>query len=235
MNKQKHVMNEYDINWPVNLNASLRNKLMAIAKPLNSIKEFEISADYWKVDGLFYVIEGLFTVGYTSEDLNLTISGIVGAGDWIGVNTLLNDNEIVVHSIKLQDTKLLYFPRKPLEMLLKQEPLLYELLFYVSKTAMFKLIKSALVCLHDREKRLAYTFTAMYQKINQDSDSNQTELPISQQQLSSVIGASRPRINETLKAFERQGFISLSRGKVIVHNIDGLKSYLNEIELLMNF
>jgi CRP-like cAMP-binding protein len=226
-------MNASDIVWPIAISESLKHKMLSISQTIDNVKAFEVSTDYWHVNGLFYINKGLFTVGYTAEDLNVTVSAIVGAQDWLGINSLFDDGERVVHSVKLAETELIYFPRDKLEALSQQEPSLFELFYYLSKSATRVLIRSCLVCLHERDKRIAYTLARAYNKLIAIDGKAEPVLQISQQQLSNIVGVSRPRVNETLKEFERQRIILVQRGKIFIEDIDGLMSKLDELRILM--
>ncbi|MEZ8101119.1 Crp/Fnr family transcriptional regulator [Vibrio bivalvicida] len=227
-------MHEYDIVWPTNISENLKARLIEIAIPIDSIEQFKLNPDYWSVEGLYYIQSGLMTVGYTAEDLNTTISAILGPHDWIGANTLFSEKELLFRSFTLTPVKMLFFPRAKMEILVSQEPEIYKLLFHILRHISPHWIKSALVCMHERRRRLAFSILMIFTKQNEYEGTTNPELLVSQQQLSSIVGISRPRVNETLKEFEELGFISVQRGRITIKEVDGLKECLEDLFVLFN-
>jgi CRP-like cAMP-binding protein len=55
-------------------------------------------------------------------------------------------------------------------------------------------------------------------------DANDYELPMTQTELAGWVGATRESTARALAAFRRAGFVSTSRGRIVVHEVEALSA-----------
>ncbi len=56
----------------------------------------------------------------------------------------------------------------------------------------------------------------------------ETKITLTHQELGDMIGALRETVTPILNDFQRNGLVTLGRGRIIIHNIDGLQTYLED-------
>ena len=59
-------------------------------------------------------------------------------------------------------------------------------------------------------------------------DSSQTELKLSQEQLGRMLGASRQTVNRLLKELESKKILTLTYGRIHLHNLPALRRIVAE-------
>ena len=208
-----------NINWPAELSDNLKNKLMAIAQLKKDLKQYPSHIVNGDTPGVSYLIDGIIMIYYTSENMN-NIRGIVcGQHDWLGADTIDRNTESTIFIEQVEEVKYLFFPTDKVKKLAETEPEVFKWLYYCFVKMQPSILQNQLISIHDKEIRIVYALLTLA-KHKQVLLGQQTSLQISQQQLSTITGLSRPRINEVLKKIEKQNEIVIERGKI--HIIDKL-------------
>ncbi len=81
----------------------------------------------------------------------------------------------------------------------------------------------------DLPHRLAKQIIALadlQQRLREGQASNGVRIAVTQGELAAMLGVSRESVNKQLNVFQRDGFIALARGAVILSDEAGLRHYL---------
>jgi CRP/FNR family cyclic AMP-dependent transcriptional regulator len=229
-------MQQYDvekIKWPTSLSATVKEKLLNIAYYGDNFTPQVSTNAKLKHPGVYYFIRGLATFSYTTANMKNIRGCVFGGGDWIGANSLFREKSLFFVPETLIPIEFLYFPRDKIEKLSITSPEVYQWLFHCIDNTQPKIMQSQLTALHDKTSRIVYTLLelARYTPVLLGSSPS---IRISQQQLSTVTGLSRPRINEVLKTLEKKGEISLERGCIHLIEQAGLAKYLDELNTMFH-
>jgi CRP/FNR family transcriptional regulator, cyclic AMP receptor protein len=229
-------MQQYDvekINWPTALTPTLKEKLLSIAYYSDNFSAQMTQNVKPQHPGVYYFIKGLATFSYTTPNMKNIRGCVFGTGDWIGANSLFRTNSLFLLPETLVPLEFLYFPRDKIEQLSLSSTEIYKWLFYCINNSQPKIMQSQLTALHDKTCRIVYTLLelARYTPFVLGSFPS---IRISQQQLSTVTGLSRPRINEVLKILEKKCEISLERGCIHILNQPALNKYLHELNVMFH-
>lgn len=227
-------MNIEEIIWPCLLPTHLKNALLDISVVVSDFSDIKINIDYLQLEGVFYIHSGNLLVGYTAEETNTSLGTIVGQSAWLGGSSLFSADSFIFLAEELTPITMLYFPKAKVESLAAQDPRLYRMLFEIMKQNAPKYILPALSFIHEKHIKLAYTLYNYLKLATNETMIAPTALIISQQQLSTITGISRSRINEALKTFEKEGIIYIQRGKVVVENPQKLRKKFQHINILSN-
>ncbi|WP_080755629.1 Crp/Fnr family transcriptional regulator [Aeromonas hydrophila] len=214
------------IEWPCTLKLSTKECLFDISQPV-SVQELERDAL-----GLIYVESGIL-IGYTT-DINLENSlGLIhGEGEWFGVQTIFNDgyNPSVIYEM-VSPGSLILFPKEKIMKILASLDEGYKFLFFISQRIGRLHLQMGSNSLHSLASRVIYVILEL--AIKSDLIHGQEYvITITQQRLSQIVGVSRPRLNEVLQDLAEKKNITISRGKIIVHNLDSLRDKLHSFLLM---
>ncbi|MEH6452105.1 MAG: Crp/Fnr family transcriptional regulator [Psychromonas sp.] len=206
-----------NINWPTELSDNFKKKLLSIAQQSTTLKNQSLNMLYDDNAGIYYLSDGIVTVYYTCDNTNSLQGMVCGPKDWLGSFDITSNSETCLLVEKLEEVNYLFFPSHKIKKLAETEPEVFAWLYYCTAKMQPKILQSMLICAHNKEIRIVYTLLTLanYQRVLLGQ---QTSLHINQQQLSTITGLSRPRINEVLKKIEKDNEIVIERGKI--HIID---------------
>ncbi|USD67135.1 helix-turn-helix domain-containing protein [Vibrio sp. SCSIO 43136] len=225
----------FDIQWPCDLDKNTQQQLTDIAIPISGLSQIKHSAPPTrKGRGVFYVAKGLISVSFAADGPQSMSGGLLGEGLWLGGSLMMTQMLINANIEEVKPTELLYFPKEKIEKLAETNPFIYKWLYFSAGQVQQSWLQSQVASLHDKETRIIATLLSILDK-SQSIRGAVPHINISQKQLSTITGISRPRLNEVLKKLEGENKISLARGKVYFEDLESLTKQLQPIkEILPN-
>jgi len=218
------------IHWPCTLSNDLKYQLFDIAQRGKGMPNMQKKQ---ALPGVYYITSGHATLSFLSENMNKTLGIVIGVNDWVGANSLGNNADIYLLSIELEPIEYLLFPKQKIAQLAEKNNEVFKFLYYCMIQMQPRLQQAQLTALHNKEIRIVYTLLTLAQK-KQGLQGVKTSINITQDQLCTVTGLSRPRINEVLKNIEKAHEISIERGKVHIIDINALGNRLNQLNAMFN-
>jgi len=176
------------------------------------------------VDHWIGSIDGLLKMSSVSpEGKIITFTGVLG-GAWFGEGSLLKETLRQYDVIALRDTRLALMPRSTFQWLLDTSigfnrfvmTLLNERLgMFISLVEFDRML--------DTTARLARCLAALFNPHLNPGCS--AKLQISQEELGYLCGASRQRVNGSLKTLEEAGLVRAEYGGITILDVDGLRTF----------
>ncbi|KAB7687057.1 Crp/Fnr family transcriptional regulator [Plesiomonas shigelloides] len=215
-----------NIQWPCVLSAETQAQLLSIAKP------FDYRSLTAPMPGVLYVESGCL-VGYaTNSNIDTSLGLIFGHGTWFGIQSINNPEYASAEIYEaLLPTRLFVLPKQEVEAMLDSNPEIYKFLFYIAQQrgrVSLQMASNTLFCL---TTRVVYILLELITKHNFDNQQPQ-EIHITQQNLSHIVGISRPRVNEVLKMLADAEEIIIKRGKIVITDYAKLKTRLHPFSLM---
>lgn len=177
------------------------------------------SVDYW-----IGLVDGLLKMSSVSpEGKTITFTGVL-TGAWFGEGSLLKTSARQYDVVALRDTRLALMPRATFHWLLDNSigfnrfvmTLLNERLgMFISLVEYDRML--------DTTARLARCLAALFNPHLNPGIS--TTLRVSQEELGYLCGASRQRVNVSLKALEEAGLVRADYGSITILDLEGLRRY----------
>ena len=156
---------------------------------------------------LYVVIEGRIAIGKRGPDGRRSVVGVLERGDLFGEMPLFDSRGRSLDALALEPTELLAVPYPPVRMLLQETPeLLWEVIALLTRW-----IRNADEALAD-SVFLDVTGRTAKRLLDLSRDSDDFALPLTQEQLAGLVGASRERVNKTLATFIRLGWLAQEHG-----------------------
>lgn len=164
-------------------------------------------------DELFVVESGRIAIANRSDDGRESLIALMERGDLFGEMPLFDGLPRSAEARALEDSTLVAIPYEPLRRVFEDEPghlwKVVELLAGRLRTTDEALADSVFLDVTGRTaKRL----------LELAGESEQFELPITQEELAGMVGASRERVNKAIASFIRLGWLEQSDGTYTITN-----------------
>jgi len=164
-------------------------------------------------DELFVVESGRIAIANRSEDGRESLIALMEHGDLFGEMPLFDGLPRSAEARALEESTIFAIPYEPLRQVFEDEPghlwKVVELLAGRLRTTDEALADSVFLDVTGRTaKRL----------LELAGDSDQFELPITQEELAGMVGASRERVNKAIASFTRLGWLEQSDGLYTITN-----------------
>ncbi len=171
-------------------------------------------------DYLFGVIAGSIRVAIHSPDGRELALNTMGPGDIIGEIAVLDGGVRTATGRATEPTQVFVVPREPFAQLMRRQPdialHMIELLCERVRHAHQQVEEAAFLTL---PQRLGRQLVAL---ANTGAGALPVTIKISQGELATFLNASRQLVNGCLQGWQKQGYVSLKRGSIVVHDLDGL-------------
>ena len=190
---------------------SLSSRTVQKVYPKNTI----LVSEGDETDSLFIIESGKVKVYLSDEDGKEVILNILSDGDYFGEVALLDDQPRSASVMALQDTRLWMITKKEFESWLMQYPQIALLLLKDMSTRMRLLtdnVKS--LALMDVYGRVARTLLNMAKKQDEGLIIAQK---LTQQELASMVGASREMVSRIMKDLVAGGYISIGKSSISIN------------------
>jgi CRP-like cAMP-binding protein len=153
-------------------------------------------------DELFVVRSGRIAIANTSVDGRESVMALMEAGDLFGEMPLLDGGRRSAGARALEPSELVAVPYLVVEQILKERP---ELLWGVVRLLAQRL-RTTDAALAD-SVFLDVTGRTAKRLLELAGDADEFALPVTQEELAGMVGASRERVNKALSAFIRLGWL----------------------------
>lgn len=165
---------------------------------------------------MYCVIEGCIRATSSSADGREALLALMEPGCWFGESSILDDAPHTYVATAQGDCTLLAIPRRQMQALLDAQPELYRwfvpMLCQRIRLSTRLLESNALLPL---EGKLARRLIVLHENALQGgAGAVRRTLPVSQENLSQMIGTSRQSVNKVLKAWEQRGLIECRYGSI---------------------
>lgn len=210
--------------WARDLSDELRRRVLAEA----SIRTIEAGGsvchkgeppDYW-----IGVLSGLVkVVAVSAQGRSITFTG-VPPGGWFGEGTLLKRERRRYDAIALRESTVAYVPVNTFMLLLESSVSFNHFLLTQINERLGQFLA---MVEHDRllgpDARLAKELAGLFNPVLYPG--NGDSLPISQEELSHLVGLSRQRVNLALRRLERAGLVRVGYRSVTILDFEGLRCF----------
>jgi CRP-like cAMP-binding protein len=156
-------------------------------------------------DALYVVRSGRIAMANTSTDGRESVMALMEAGDLFGEMPLLDGGKRSAGARALEPSELLRVPYGPVEEVLRERP---ELLWGVVRLLVQRL-RTTDAALAD-SVFLDVTGRTAKRLLELAGGADEFVLPVTQEELAGMVGASRERVNKALSAFIRLGWLEQS-------------------------
>lgn len=180
-------------------------------------------------DAVYFVKSGAIQLSNFSSTGREAVLGIAEAGMWFGELTLIIQQARVHDAKALVPTELMVVSKSHFFVVVNDnKDFLKELLHLVCRRYKWAIERIEATILKPVPVRLADRLLAEYDMAKHIGGSSQTELKLSQDQLGRMLGASRQTVNRLLKELESEKILTLTYGRIHLHNLSALRLIVAE-------
>ena len=160
---------------------------------------------------LYIVTRGRIAIGNRSFDGRESLVALMESGDLFGEMPLFSNDGRSAEARALEESAVVVIPYQPVKDLYDENP---SLLWRVVAMLVSRL-KSTDIALADT-MFLDVTGRTAKRLLEMAGESDEFQLPITQEELAGMIGASRERVNKSISSFIKLGWLSQSGEKYII-------------------
>jgi CRP/FNR family transcriptional regulator, cyclic AMP receptor protein len=176
---------------------------------------------------VYFLDSGLVKIERTTQSDKEILLGVVAAGELFGEQGLLGDS-VFNFSAKVLESGVAYsVPTDVFQRFCERRPDVWRLLLQhllARKDELERKIEH--LCHSDVKQRLVYYLEDLA-RLNPTHDPGGTVIHISQNELASLVGATRETTSTTLNALARQGLIALGHRLVMIPSLELLRDAVN--------
>jgi CRP-like cAMP-binding protein len=176
--------------------------VLASSVALSCDRNFVIFSENDDAADLFVVRSGRVAIGRRSPDGRESLVALMEQGDLFGEMPLFDDGQRSASARALESSELLRIPYQPVKAALDDRPeLLWDVVGLLAQR-----LRSTDSALADAVF-LDVTGRTAKRLLELAGDAEEFQLPITQEELAGLVGASRERVNKAIAAFIRLGWI----------------------------
>ncbi|HUS07759.1 MAG TPA: Crp/Fnr family transcriptional regulator [Bryobacteraceae bacterium] len=183
-------------------------------------------------DSVYFLDSGLVKIEKATEGGKEMLLGIVAAGEIFGEQALLGEGAFTV-SAKVLESGIVYaIPTPQFQSFCDRRPEIWRLLlqhFLLRKDELERKIEH--LCQSDVKQRIVYYLNELAQ-LNPGVDPSGSVIHISQNELASLVGATRETTSTTLNALARQGLIVLGHRLVMIPSLETMRNAVSSSKVL---
>lgn len=166
---------------------------------------------------LFVVLSGRIAMANRSPDGRESVIALMEAGDLFGDMPLFDEGARSADARVLEPSRVLAIPYQPLRQLYERKP---ELLWNVVRLLALRL-RNTDAALAD-SVFLDVTGRTAKRLLELAGDADEFSLPVTQEELAGMVGASRERVNKAIASFVKLGWIEQSDRRYRIRNREEL-------------
>ncbi|MGH2731243.1 MAG: Crp/Fnr family transcriptional regulator [Actinomycetota bacterium] len=176
-------------------------------------------------DSLFVMAEGLVKVFVTSEEGDEMVLATIEPPQTFGELAIIDGGPRTASAKSMQSSTLLALTRATFTELLQEKPSVVQALHESLGTLLRRVLEQAsdLVFLDLPGRVAKLLLAAAEQSGERRPDGVLLDLKVSQSNLASMVGGSRPTVNQILKAFETRGYLEIQGRKILIKQPDLLR------------
>lgn len=175
--------------------------------------------------GIFAVLEGAVRITATTDSGKEALLTLCEPPAWFGEIAVFDGEPRTHDGIADGDSKILHVSHDALTAILDEEPRWWrELGLLVTQKLRLALIALEATATLPLATRLAQRLAWMAAGYGDLRGHTARELAISQEELASMMAASRQSVNQALKDFEARGWIKVTYGKIEVLDVESLRT-----------
>lgn len=176
---------------------------------------------------VFFLESGLVKIEKTTESDKEVLLGVVSAGEIFGEQGLLGEGVFNATAKVLESGVAFSIPTDVFQRFCDRRPDVWRLLmqhFLMRKDELERKIEH--LCHSDVKQRLVYYLEELAH-LNPTSEPGGSVIHISQNELASLVGATRETTSTTLNTLARQGLIALGHRLIMIPSLDALREAIN--------
>jgi CRP-like cAMP-binding protein len=180
-------------------------KLASLARPQRCSRNHVIFREGDEASELYVVRSGRIAIAKQSPDGRESLVALMEAGDLFGEMALFDEEPRSAQARALEASELLAVPFAPIRAMFRERPeLLWEVVALLARR-----LRTTDAALAD-SVFLDVTGRTAKRLLELAGDADEFTLPITQEELAGLVGASRERVNKAISAFVRLGWLEQS-------------------------
>ncbi len=212
--------------WPLlqTLDATEQSAVLKVARSQSFAKNEIVFHEGDPSDSVHLVGSGHFAVLVSTPDGELAMLNVLGPGGWFGELSMLREQAPTPRSatiMSLDTSETLVLTQSAFHRLCERHPQIERLVGSLMAARIRKLSADLLDARYlDLDRRLCGSLLELVEVFTDRSSG--AVIPLTQDRLADMVGATRPSVNQILQQLALEGIVEVGRGKVVVHDAAAL-------------
>jgi CRP/FNR family transcriptional regulator, polysaccharide utilization system transcription regulator len=172
--------------------------------------------------GLLFINTGKVKTYKTNQDAKEYITGLYKAGDYLGYLPLLRDTQYEESAMAMEDTEVLIVPRDDFFSLMYNNRDVANKFVRMLSDNLSQKEEELLHLAYDSVRKRVADALLNLQKKFQDSDQKVFSMPVTRDNLASMVGTSKECVIRVLSEFKDDGLIETHMSEITILNTEGL-------------
>jgi CRP/FNR family cyclic AMP-dependent transcriptional regulator len=174
-------------------------------------------------EALFIIERGKVAMRMLTADGDEVSAMIIGRSETFGeFGVLSSDPRRTTTVVAIEATDVMVLTRDAFNELRRRSPAIEQALFDSLNDRVARLANQMRAILYLSLESRVFTMVANLAPIY-DKGTEPVTITLTQAQLATMVGTTRPTINKILRAAEKDGLIKLGRGRVVIVDLDGIQ------------
>jgi CRP/FNR family cyclic AMP-dependent transcriptional regulator len=203
-------------------------KLLRASKVNTYARRQTLVSEGERSDTFHIVLDGRVAIRVTRPSGDTAIVNILGPDSHFGEVSLLTQEESrrTASVVAIEPVRTLSIPAAVFHELRERNPRLEQLVSRLLARRVDELSAQLLEAMYDPlERRVVRRLAALTVTFgaNASAPPGPVTIPLTQDELAELVGGTRPSVNQVLRRFVDEGVLELSRGRIIVTDVDTLR------------
>lgn len=216
------------LRWTTSLSPELSQELVSVAQRI-SIEDPALTSPSLINRGINFIERGTLAICIQTPNLKTANCLLVGQDGWFGNYIDPNASLLPFIFIEIEPCSIIHFSNQRLRPICEKNAEIYKWFYSLTFESKEKWLQSQLIYSANITERIVYQLIDILAHMN--TKESMVEISVSQQQLSDMTGIARQRVNEVMKALERNQLVTLYRGKIRIDSPQRLAAYMDDIDL----
>jgi CRP-like cAMP-binding protein len=178
---------------------------------------------------MLYLIQSgrvrIYVLGEEGQEISVRL---IGPGEVFGELAVIDDLPRSANAVAMEDTVVLTLPRSAyLDHLRRCPQLALNFMRTLSTRLRYTTVQAGSLAFLGVYRRVARELLELAEGYGVvEAEGVRITVPLTQQELATMVGATRESTNKALAAFRRQGLIRVRRGQIVVVNPQALREYV---------
>jgi CRP-like cAMP-binding protein/ActR/RegA family two-component response regulator len=179
-------------------------------------------------NGLFFIIKGKVKTFRTNEEGKELIVNLLGEGDFIGYQALLEESEYKESASALEATEMCLVSKEDFfSLIYKNSDVSRKFIQMLSDNLAEKEARLLNLAYHSVRKRIAEALVALQIKYQNNDQTGNFAMSLSREDLANMVGTSTESAIRTLSDFKEEKLIGINGGTITVLNFEKLQRMKN--------
>lgn len=191
-------------------------------------KKQQLYVEARAANSLFFIVRGRVKTFKTNDEGREFITGLHGAGEFLGYQNILEGAVYTESAAALDETEIYIIPTEEFfAVLSSSKEISNKFIKMLSDNLIEKEERLLQLAFNSVRKRVAESLLMLYANFHKDGNADGFTIALYREDLAGLAGASKETVIRTLSDFKEEGLVQIAGSKITILNLDKLQRMKN--------